>query len=348
MQRSRQILFQSIIIAALLLGVAIGGTLATESLPSSWKSSSNIPPSAPQQFNSTSLAVEYDSILSLINSNQFSNASLKLSGLSFVNYPSNVQPLAQQVISQVTVVNRSMPLASSYLSNTLDLISRGLLANATAAVNNGCTQAILANSSLYEFENITTPQLKALLVPTSLYSANLNTLHAKVTSLAKQCTILSQELRSTFESNGKEDCVNLGGYSYCMALLSTQKAVEVGGALVLQGSFLKNGTGVAGEMISFYLNGTYIANSTTAVDGSYYANLTVPYVYAVNASVWAVASQNSSLGLAIAIGSNAVYIHLLFNSTRIILDSGGIRSQSAHSALLKIYESQGEARDSNL
>lgn len=342
MQRSKLIVVQSIIIGALLLGVAIGGTLATENLPSSWKSSLNIPPSPVQQFNTTSLATEYDNILSLINQNQFSNASLGLSGLSFVNYPGNLQILAQRAISQVTLVNRSLPLASSYLSNTVDLISLGLLTNATAAINIGCTQAILANTSVYDFENITTPQLSALHVPTLTYSENLITLDAKVVSLAKQCAILAQELNSAFQSNGKEDCVKLSGASYCLALASPQKSVKVGGNLVIQGSLLENSSGIAGDTISFYLNGTYIANSRTGANGSYYANVIVPYVYAVNASIWAVASENSSVGLPIAIGSNAIFMHLSFNSTRIILDSGEFSSRRAipYSDLLNMYQSQ--------
>ena len=194
----------------------------------------------------------------------------------------------------MTLVIRSLPHASSYLSNTVDLISLGLLRNATVAINIGCTQAILANTSVYDFENITTAPIGrvACANPPLLLESNHVGCEGCFTSKTVHDTLARAQFSLQVKRQGRL-CQAKRGILLLGAFIS-QRSVKVGGNLVIQGSLLQNSTGIAGDTISFYLNWTYIANSRTGTNGSYYANVTVPYVYAVNASIWAVVSQNSS------------------------------------------------------
>jgi hypothetical protein len=327
MQRSTQIILQSVIIGSLLIGITVGGTIAAENLPSSWKSNLFQPPSATAQFNGTLLANAYNSILSLMNQNQFANASLELTALSFVNYPNNLQGPASLVVSEISILNSSVPRSGSLLVNTIAQISTGLIQNATTSIDEGCIQANNANTALNQLSNSTAPQLNNLGVPSSVYASSLNTLGFTVSSLVRQCKVLLGELKSSFQSNSTEVCVKLLDTSYCLSLASPQKSIEVGGTLELHGSFLMNSTGIGGDQISFYLNGTFIGNTRTISDGSYSVNMSLPYIYAFNATIWAIASANSSIGAPIAIGSNAIYIHLLFNATKIIVSAAHFNSR---------------------
>ncbi len=107
----------------------------------------------------------------------------------------------------------------------------------------------------------------------------------------------------------------------------------------MSGSISVNGTGLVGELIMFYINDTYFGNATTASGGSYYANVSLPFIYEPEAQIRAIALVNLSLDLPIPLASNTVDVSLLLNGTKIIMDSFPITVQNLSESAIAIQMS---------
>ena len=303
MKRSRQIVLESSIVAALIIGISLGGTVSTLSIPSAWSNQPN-PLSITTEYNYTSLALFYNATLTQIADENFSGASIMLNQSEFLNYPSSLSSAVTAASSDLASVNTSAPLALFNFNLTNHLIATGELNNASDTLNLACSEAQNANSSFTNFAGSDSVTFANNGVPVSDYSIGESALSGFLSSLFDHCNSLQGSLGGLLGGN--------------FTISSPETSIPTGGVVVINGKLLHNSGGLAGDNITFYVNGTKFASAITGSGGQVSINAKIPFVYSPVAAIWAVASPESSEGFNGAV-SNTLYFGVLFNQTEIVV-----------------------------
>jgi hypothetical protein len=311
LKRSTLLVVESIIIASLLLGIAVGGTLSSQTLPGSWFNAKN-PNVAIQQYNVTSVAKAYNGILTDLGKRQFGNVSILLDRLAYASYPSSILSAASSANAEIASMNVSMPLAANDLTQAFLEIENGQFGN-TGAVTGGCAQIAEANNSLIQFTNFTTPTLASLGVPVSIYTPQLAPIKTALQNLRAECVLYLGFFTNFILPQ------NAHGVNFTISPDTT--SVISGGNITFSGSLTVNGSNTisAPISVSFYMNGTLIGmvNSTSA--DTFVANLNITSVYKPLVLVWAVTRfQTTKLFVAV---SQKLNISVNYTSTQITLGS---------------------------
>ncbi|MHB1907808.1 MAG: Ig-like domain-containing protein [Nitrososphaerales archaeon] len=305
MNRSRQLQIEAAIIASLLLVIVIGGGFSTRSLPVYWNNIINPETLAQQPFNSTSFALIYSTIILEIVQTQYSNASFYIKTLPLVPFPQSLNSSVTNSITELGLVNTTIPLASSELGISQNLLNSGEIQNASFYQSTACNTIQQTKLAWFHFENVTTPTFKQNGVPVSFYASSAKELDSLIVKLENECSALQSSIQQTILT------AELG---LNFTITSPQTVIYTGGHVLINGNLSSNKGGIAGENVSFYLNGTYIGDITTDGKGLFSANLTIPYVYESNVAIWAVTTYNS-----VVLVSNKLSFDILFNGTEIIL-----------------------------
>jgi hypothetical protein len=310
LKRSNQLILESAVIAGLIVGVALGGTASTLSLPSSWLSIQN-PSNLLTQYDLSKFALFYNSTLNLLGNFQFVEVSNSLNQTEYLNYPSNLDSSVAEGNSQLGQTNVSIPAALTELNNASNFIKKGQLQNASSILKLGCADAVSANSSFSQFQGATTAQFSNLGVPVLLYSQSVKLVDSVITSLQSQCRSLASKLNQLSNTSGSA-VVNF-------TIGSGEKSLVTGGYVRIFGALMFNGKGLPNDLVIFYLNGTKFSNVTTNYSGDFSINVTTPLVYEPVASIWAVANQSSNIGAFGGAISNTLYFQVIFNETHIAI-----------------------------
>lgn len=309
MKRSNQLLIESAIVASLILGLILGGTIAGLNLPSAWTNLPN-PSDIQPQFSYASLALLYNTTLTQLANQNFNNVSISLSEFSFLNYPPQLDGVISSANSEISEMNTSIPLADSYLALAENLTAGGQLINASSNLNLGCTQAQRANSNYAQFGGVSTSGLANGGVPVSVYSNALGLVGLQISSLLSICSTASSQLNTLQNFT-----------SSTFTITSAQTTLESGGFVHVNGSLKLGTTAIANNQISLFLNGTKFASAITDQDGFFTINSSTPFVYKSVAAIWAVASGSSSSTPSFrGAVSNILYLELIFNQTQISVE----------------------------
>ena len=253
------------------------------------------------------LAIYYNTTLGLIGSRNFANASFLLTTFRFVNIPSSVNGTAQSANTDLAMVEGASANATTIFAKAGSEVQARQYINASLLVNRGCSLAEEANRTLADFEGPQTASFGAESVPVVLYSKGSSAASAEVGSLLAACSSLSGQSGS---QNGSQPPILLIG--------SAEKEVETGGTIELNGNLTLKGVGVSGEVVLFYVNGSYFGSLETSMNGSVSGNLQVHYIYSHAATVQALVEANSTRGIAGAI-SNTLVFTILFNQTNLVI-----------------------------
>ncbi|MHB8565634.1 MAG: hypothetical protein ACYC7D_04890 [Nitrososphaerales archaeon] len=314
MKRSKQLILESSIVAVLIIGITLGGTMSTLSLPASWLTFPD-PATIATQYDLNGLALYYNSTLSGLASENFSGVSTLLNSSTFLSYPAVLSAAVSSAGIELTSVNVSVPLAISGFNLTNTMITKGELQNASSSLGSACSEVQSANDSFSQFEGPTSATFLSNAVPVSNYSLGARSLNLLLSSLFAQCHALQIALASfsgsTSTNNGHTLIVNF-------TISSGQSSILTGGFVQVGGRLTLNSTGLANDLISFYLNGTEFATTATGNDGSFSINESIPFVYVPVGKIWAVASKDQANGFAGAV-SNSLYFAISFNETQIIV-----------------------------
>ncbi|MHB8567865.1 MAG: hypothetical protein ACYC7D_12835 [Nitrososphaerales archaeon] len=314
MKRSRQLVLESGIVAALIIGIALAGTLSTLSLPPAWLSIPN-PVSLTTQYDLNGLALYYNSTMSAIGGQNFSGASTLLNQSTSLSYPPNLATAVGSAGTELGAVNASIPLAISGFNTTFSLIGRGELQNASSVLGSACSQVQNANSSFAQFKGPTNATFARNSVPVSNYTLGAQAVNLLLISLFDQCHLLQNILANlTSHINTSHGTLQVN-----FTISSTQKTILTGGFVEIGGNLTLNATGLANYPVSLYINGTRFANATTGSSGSLAINASTPFVYAPVVAIWAVASPDQPRGFVGAV-SNTLYFKVLFNETEIVVN----------------------------
>lgn len=303
MKRSNQLLLESAIVASLILGLILGGTIAGLNLPSAWTNLPN-PSEVQNQYNYTSIALLYNTTFTLLSERNFSSASLSLNSFSFLNYPVQLDPVITSGNSEISALNSSLPPAISYLGLARNLTTGGQVVKANQNLAQGCTKAQVAEANYLQFRGTTTTDLESNGVPVSVYSSSLDLVGSQIVTLLDLCTNISSQLKGLSNPTISD-----------FTIASPQTSLETGGYVQIQGNLKVDSEGIVNDSILLFLNGTKFASTQTDKNGFFSINSSTPFVYENTAAIWAVASGVSS-GFPGAV-SNTLYLELTFNQTQI-------------------------------
>lgn len=310
MKRSNQLIFESLVVASLLLGVVLGGSASTYALPHAWISIQN-PQEIQPLYNMTSLAYFYNNTLSALSKYEYQNVSQELSAFQYLVVSPSVSSASQDANGEIASMNQTFPKIQYYLNETEHFYLSGLRANASAALNNLCSYDQIANASLAQFAGSTTASFNASGVPVVVYRIPAIVLQGEINSYYEECL----NYRST-----------LNGSSVVALTVSSDQApispygplwVDTGGELNLSVSLVENGIGIANQPISIYVdsNSTSPASLVTNSSGRAFGTLTIPYFYESFVLVYATYQSNNQL-----VVSNVLNMTLLYNQTQIIIN----------------------------
>lgn len=303
MKRSRQIVLESSIVSALIIGISLGGTVSTLSIPSAWSNLPN-PLSITTEYNYTSLTLFYNATMTQLADKNFTEVSIMLNQSQFLNYPQSLSTSVATAFSDLATMNTSAPLALSDFNLTNHFIATGQLNNASDTLSLACSQAQSANSSFSSFAGPVTVTFANNGVSVSDYSIGESALSGLLSSLLGQCHSLQASLGSLLGGN--------------FTISSPQTSIPTGGVVVIDGKLLHNSDGLAGDNVTFFINGTKFASAITGPGGQVSINAKIPFVYSPVAAIWAVALPEPSAEFNGA-ASSALYFSVLFNETQIVV-----------------------------
>ena len=302
MKRSRQLVLESAVIAGVLIMITLGGSISTTAIPPSFQLLSN-PSQVTRQYDLSGLARYYNLTLGQLGIGQFGNASFLLRTFPFVSIPPRVNQTALAANADLAEVNVSLPKAISYLDQAQSEIGAKQYLNASTLVGEGCAQVRSANLSFSDFLGVQTSRLRSFSVPVQLYAAGSAITAVEIGKLQARCNSLA----STLPAPNAD-----------LTISSPQRAIETGGSVKLDGTLTLNGTGLGGQEVLFYINGSYFGSIASDASGGLADVLRIPFLYAPSAYVQAVVGHNSTVGLGGA-SSNVLNFAILFNATNIVL-----------------------------
>lgn len=319
MRRSRQLVVESAVIAAILLLIALGGSIATTLIPPSFASLDN-PGSVTKQYDLGALALYYNVTLSDIGTSRFTNASFLLDTFHFANIPPAVNQTALAANADLASVNSTVPRAVLDFHLAGSALAAKEYLNATVLVNAGCAQARLANQSLADFQGPQTSRFKSLSVPTAQYAGGASLTAAEVQGLFADCSRLLGVLppSPSTPTSTSSTSTSTPTANDVLTISSPQKTIETGGAVVLNGTLTLSGAGVGGQAAVFYINGTYFGSLVTSGSGNLGGTLTIPFLYKPVAMVQAAVAPNATQRIGGAF-SNLLNFTILFNQTSIVI-----------------------------
>jgi hypothetical protein len=292
----------------LLIFIVVGGGFATLSVPKQWSILVN-PANTPSVQEPSGLALYYNQTLSALGTGHYSEVSLLLGTIRFVDFASSLNQTVQTGNTQIASTNVTMPKATSDLHKGADLVAQRQFLAAGTYVTRGCGLADQANATLSAFKDSTVPKLTSSGVSAGLYSIGLGLASRAVSSLLADCTELQSSLSLTGPSSLPPSLLSIS---------SSQKSVETGGSIVINGSLTLNGVGLPNQSIFLYFNGTFVGEVPSTYSGRFGGKVSIPFVYQPVGVVQAFVATNATAGFGAAT-SNSVELLVLFNGTRIVL-----------------------------
>jgi hypothetical protein len=313
MKRSNQVMAESVIIAALLLGIVFAGAASTSSLPNSWLHLQN-PNAVQAQSNLTSIAIFYNGTLTSLSMFQFQSVEQSLVVFQFLVIPPSLIGTTQNANGEIGSMNQSLPLAQYYLNQTEYLYNIGAFSNASQALNSFCFEVGQTNATLNQFNTATSASLSSRGVPVAIYRPPIVVLQNEINSYYSNCLLYRSKLLHSVSTllTISSDQTPFASYGRLW--------VYTGSELNLTATLEENGFGVSGQSISFHVEGQGPSPSTltTGSSGSTSGSLRIPYFYQQFIRVWATAEANASSGTSYAV-SNVLNLTLLYNQTQIII-----------------------------
>ncbi len=315
MRRSNQMILESLVVGALILGVLVGGSVSTSTLPHPWVQIQN-PQSILPVYNATSLAIFYNNTLNFLSLNQNQNVSQALSAFQYLVVSPALSGTAQNANSEIASMNQSIPELQYYLNETEYFYGIGSFGEASLALSSLCSFDQSSNASLSQLRGPTSTSFNASGVPINIYHPPVVFLQNEINSYYQQCLTYRTALNGTLSS-------------FILKISSAQTPispygklwVNTGGNLNVSVSFEQNGKGLAGQAIFFQVGGdpTSPTKLVTSSNGSINGTLTIPYFYQPFVLVWAAVQGNSSSGIPFVI-SNILNMTLLYSQTQIIIN----------------------------
>ena len=300
---SNQVIIEAAVIGSLLIGIVTAGSVVTTSTPQAWQILQNPETVTVSQYDLRDLALGINSTLTSLARANYIDVSTQIGFFHVADVPQSVNQTLQQATSEISSLNISIPLAIQNFNNSGRLIQMKEFINASSDVSTGCSELQSANSSFIQFQNSTTPTFASEGVPVSNYEVGMKLVRMEISGLQQQCVSLSSELK-------------LSGSSSLLKISSNQRLIFSGGNVLINASLTKNGTGIGGETIYFYLNGTYFGSSKTGSDGLVSTNLTIPFVYKQVVTIEAITPSNSTIDFN-GSTSNQLNFSISFNETQI-------------------------------
>ena len=290
-------------IGFLFMLTIVGGSLA--GLGSAGESAvlSN-PDAAATGHDPNALSLYYNNTLSLLGEGKFANVSQLLRTFPFVNVSPKVNQTALLANSEMAAMNVSVSQAVLNLNASRQRIFAHELVNASALAKSGCAQAAAASSTFAEFVNSTSPALARLAVPVQPYAVGRELAQTEIISLGSECQSVLDLLYHPSAS---------------LTISSSQNAIATGGLVSLNATLTSGGSGLSGQSVLFYLNGSYIGGVTTTAGGHSEATLSIPYVYKPLGVITAIALANDSINLQ-EVASNSLNFTVLFMGTTMIVE----------------------------
>lgn len=302
MRRSNQLVAESAVIGAVLIAITLGGSVAITTTPPSFQVLDN-PGQVAKQSDLSGLAQWYNATLATMGEGLYANASFMLSTFHFVNIPANVNQTALAANRDLALVNASVPRAAAYFDQAETAIGAMEYLNASALINLGCSDASLAARSFADFTGAQTSGLSSLHVPTSQYAVGSSLAGARVQEANRLCSSLLDQLPRPNAN---------------LTISSPQTSVETGGDVELSGVLTLGGTGLGGQQVLFYINGSFFGTLRTGTGGELSGTLGIPFLYGQAGVVQALVAKNDSVSLSGA-SSNLLDFRILFNATRIAI-----------------------------
>jgi hypothetical protein len=294
-----------------MIMLTLGGSIATTVVPGSFLPLQN-PSTVTVQYDLSGLALYYNTTLTQIGMQNFASASFLLDTFRFVNIPSNVNGTAQAANADLASLNTTIPGALKNFAEARAAVQTNELINATTLVRRGCVLAIGANKSLADFSGPQTTSFRSESVPTSQYTPGLSLVSHEVQTLHGECSSISMQVPTNSTTTGTS------GKPSLLQISSPQKAIETGGEVKLFGNLTRGGTGLAGQKVFFYLNGTYFGTVVSDPRGTIVGNLSIPFIYFHDVVVQALVAPNATLGIGVT-QSNPIYFFILFDATSIVI-----------------------------
>ena len=308
MRRPRQLVFESAVIASVMIMLTLGGSVATTIIPGSFLPLQN-PTTVTAQYDLSGLAHYYNTTLTQIGTGYYSNASFLLDNFRFVNIPSNVNATAQAANADLAGLNTTIPKVLGLFASARQDIQRNELVNASQLVNAGCKLLPGANNSLKDFNATETPRFTSESVPTFQYAPGQRLVSREMGALNGECSSLLAQIPGNNSTAGIPPVLIIG---------STQKSILTGGPVGLFGNLTESGAGVAGQDVLFYINGSYFGTLVTGSGGSFAGTRNITYIYFSRAEVYALVAANATIGTTVAT-SNRIYFSIIFSPTQIVL-----------------------------
>ena len=302
---SNQVIIEAAVISSLLIGIVTAGSVVTTSTPQAWQILQNPETVTVSQYDLRDLALGINATLTSLAKVNYIDVSTHIGFFHTADVPQSVNQTLQEATSEISSLNISIPLTIQNFNNSDRLIQMKEFINVSSDVSTGCSELQTANSSFLQFQNSTTPTFASEGVPVSNYSVGMKLVGMEISSLQRQCVSLSSELGA------------LSGSSSLLKISSNQRLIFTGGDVLINASLTRNGTGIGGETIYFYLNGTYFGSLKTGSDGLVLANLTIPFVYKQVITIEAIAPSNSIINFNGAT-SNQLNFNISFNETKIM------------------------------
>ncbi|MDG6988682.1 MAG: hypothetical protein JRN21_05075 [Nitrososphaerota archaeon] len=295
-------------IASVLVMLTLGGSVATTYVPPSFVPLLN-PAKVNVSHDSSALAAYYNATLTQIGSGNFGNASFLLETFPFVNIAPAVNATAQLANSDLATVNASAANATAAFSQAETLVKSKQYINATVFTLEGCALARQASESLADFQGPQTSKFKSESIPVSQYSKGSAAASGRIDGLLAECDRLGGALGLSGSTSGTAPILLIG---------SPQTAIETGGTVELVGNLTLQGSGISGQEVLFYLDGSYFGSIATGPGGDLAGSLRIPFVYNSTVVVQAFVAANSSAGIGGA-SSNVLTFEILFNQTSIVV-----------------------------
>jgi hypothetical protein len=308
MRRQRQLVVESAVIASVMIMLTLGGSVTTTIIPGSFLPLQN-PSTVSVQYDLSGLARYYNTTLTEIGTGNFANASFLLDTFGFVNIPSNVNVTAQAANADLAGLNTTIPKVVGLFASARLAIKANQLINASDLVNTGCSLIPTANKSRTDFDGPQTSKFESESVPTNQYAPGQSLVSREIEALYGECSSLSAQVPGNTNTAGEPPVLTIG---------STQRSIETGGQVELFGNLTKSGTGVAGQNVLFYINGSYFGTLATNSSGNLAGTVSIPFVYFNEAEVQALVAPNSTAGIGGAI-SNRIFFSILFSQTSIVI-----------------------------
>src|SRR5579871_5471793 len=160
MRRSNKMILESLVMGALILGVLVGGSVSTSTLPHPWVQIQN-PQSILPVYNATSLAIFYNNTLNFLSLNQNQNVSQALSAFQYLVVSPALSGTAQNANSEIASMNQSIPELQYYLNETEYFYGIGSFGEASLALSSLCSFDQSSNASLSQLRGPTSTSFNA-------------------------------------------------------------------------------------------------------------------------------------------------------------------------------------------